>query len=246
MTKPLVGLTTSLPPKGAPGAQINASYLHAVQLAGGVPVLIPPQLEAESLVTLLQTVDALILTGGGDVGPGLYGEAPHPSVSGVSPERDQVERAAISFVLGQRMPLLAICRGMQMFNVALGGSLIQHIPEAVGTDVAHAVFDPPDGIAHSVRIAAGSQLAGLTEVDLTGVNSRHHQAVKDPGQGLVAVAWAPDGVIEGLEMPGYWAVGVQWHPENLFDTSPAARGLFQGVVAAAIAAGAPRRPVLRG
>jgi gamma-glutamyl-gamma-aminobutyrate hydrolase PuuD len=245
MIQPLIGLTTSLPPKGAAGAQINASYLHAVQLAGGVPVLIPPQLEVPALVSLLQTIDALILTGGGDVDPSLYGEQPHPAVAGVSPERDQVELASIRFALGQRLPLLAICRGMQVLNVALGGSLIQHIPEAVGADIAHAVSEPRDGPAHSVRIAPGSRLAGLVGVDVTGVNSRHHQAVKDVGQGLVPVAWAPDDVIEGLEMPGRWVVGVQWHPEDLVDASPAARGLFEGVVAAAESALAARAPTRR-
>lgn len=233
MPAPIIAITTGLPPKGQPGAQVNATYLAALQEAGGVPLLLPPQLSAASLVELLVRVAGVVLTGGGDIDPALYGEAPHPATAGISGDRDQVELAVIRFALGQGLPVLAICRGMQMVNVALGGSLIQDIPTGFDTDVAHFVAEPRDGAAHGVRIEAGSRLAGLIGAETAGVNSRHHQAVGDVGQGLVPVAWAPGGLVEGLEMPGRWVVGVQWHPEDMTRTSPAARALFEGLVAEA-------------
>lgn len=232
MTPSLIAITMGHSPKGQPGAQINATYIHAVQKAGGAPLLIPPQVSPGALVELLTAARAVILTGGGDVDPALYGEAPHPTVAGVSQERDQVELAIIRFALGQKKPLLAICRGMQILNVALGGSLIQDLPEQFPTEVAHAVPEPRDAPSHEVRIKPGSRLASLTGAETLGVNSRHHQAVKKLGEGLEPVAWADGDLVEGLEMPGRWVVGVQWHPENMVDSSPAALALFEGVVQA--------------
>jgi len=230
---PLIGVTTSVVTKEPERTQLNASYILAVQQAGGVPVLLPSQLSAKALVELLQRVDGLVLTGGGDVDSALYGGEPHPTRAYVSATRDALETAVIRFALGQDVPLFAICRGMQILNVALGGSLYQDIPSQLGTDVIHSQGEARDEPCHRVRVEPGSQLAGLVGAGEIDVNSRHHQAVKNVGQGLVPVAWAPDGVVEGLEIPGRWIVGVQWHPEDLAGWSQPAMALFAGVVEAA-------------
>lgn len=233
MDLPIVAVSMGHSPKGQPAAQVNATYIHAVQKAGGAPLLIPPQAGPAALSELLGSARAVLLTGGGDVDPALYREPRHPAVAGVSPERDQVELALIRFALGQQVPLLAICRGMQILNVALGGSLIQDIPDLFPTAIAHAVPEPRDAPSHDVRIQPGSRLADLAGALTLGVNSRHHQAVDRLGEGLLPVAWADGDLVEGLEMPGRWVVGVQWHPENMVDSSPPALALFEGLVRAA-------------
>lgn len=233
---PIIGITTGLAAKGAPGAQVNASYLLAVQQAGGVPLLLPPHLSLEACGQLLATLDALLLTGGGDVAPALYGEAPHPEARGISVERDTLEVAALHTALDREVPVLAICRGMQVLNVARGGSLHQHIPDAYpDSTISHAVPEPREGPAHDVAVAGGSRLAEIAGATTIAVNSRHHQAVDRPGRGIEVVARAPDGVVEGMELPGYPAffVGVQWHPEDMVGHFDSADRLFAAFVRAA-------------
>lgn len=233
VSHPVIAVTMGHPPKGQPGAQLNATYIHAVQKAGGTPLLLPPQVSSEALAGLLAVARAVVLTGGGDVDPARYGEARHPAVAGVSQERDALELQVIRFALDRELPLLAICRGVQILNVARGGTLVQDIPTQFPTAVAHAVPEPRDAPSHEVIIKPGSHLAGLVGAETLGVNSRHHQAVNRAGEGLVPVAWADGGLVEAVEMPGRWVVGVQWHPENMVDASPAALALFAGVVRAA-------------
>lgn len=227
---PLIAVTTSLLSEGRDRIQLNASYLHAIELAGGVPLLIPPQVSLSTLTAVMAMADGLVLTGGGDVNPARYGEEPHPAVTGVSDERDAVENAVLSLALDRGLPILAICRGMQILNVALGGTLIQDLPSQCSGNVVH---DPRN--AHSVNVAPQSRLAGVMATTVAEVNSRHHQAVNDLGEGVRAVAWAPDGIVEGVELDGQWVVGVQWHPEDLVEDSEPARLLFAGVIAAAAA-----------
>lgn len=214
-------------------AQLNASYIEAVQSAGGLPVLLAPQLSPPALSALLDQIDGLMLTGGGDINPEWYDEQPHDTVRGIVTARDATEIAAIELARARALPLLAICRGMQMLNVALGGSLVQDIPTQIENAIAHAVPEPRCGPAHAVSVKPGSKLAtilGGTDVE---VNSRHHQSVRDLGKGLEPVAWAPDGVIEGVELQHErFVVGVQWHPEDMIEGSEPARRLFAAFLAA--------------
>ncbi len=225
---PLIGITASLAAEPRERVQLNASYVRAVENAGGVPILVPAQASFSSLAALVGMVDGLVLTGGGDVNPARYGEERHPTVAGVSDERDAAEEAVLNLALDRGVPVLAICRGMQILNVALGGSLVQDIPAEPGGGIVHG-----PRAEHVVNIAPRSKLAEVISAETAQVNSRHHQAVNTLGKGLKPVAWSADGAIEGVEMPGKWVIGVQWHPEDMVEDSEVARRLFAGVVEAA-------------
>jgi putative glutamine amidotransferase len=186
---------------------------------------------------VLDRLDALVLTGGGDVDPTLYGEAAHPTSSPAEPGRDAFELALTRGALDRGLPLLAICRGIQVLNVAAGGSLVQDIPTQVPGALEHRVETPSSAIAHEVWVTAGSMLASLMAERIEGdallVNSRHHQAVARLAPGFVATATAPDGVVEAIERPDLpFCLGVQWHPENFWRTGEF-RALFEALVAKA-------------
>ena len=210
-------------------------YLESVRLAGGDPwELVYAADPAEAVV---QSCAGLLLTGGADVAPERYGEARHATVTDVDAARDEYEIALVRAALAADLPVLAVCRGLQVMNVAAGGSLVQDIPSQVGGAVPHQISNPKDAIAHDIAIVAGSRLAGLMgAASVSGrlsVNSRHHQAVRRPAAGFVVTADAPDGVIEALELPqARFCVGVQWHPENFF-ASGTFLPLFAGLIAAA-------------
>jgi putative glutamine amidotransferase len=233
---PLVGVTTSITLDQSPErAYVNSAYLHAVQQAGGVPVLLPPQLSKSSLERLVRGLDAVLLTGGGDMDPAAFGEAPHPTLYDVAPSRDALETQVTLIALEKKTPLLAICRGVQVLNVVLGGSLHQDVATEPGTEITHSQKEARDQTTHKVTVAAGSRLSRvLGDLDLE-VNSFHHQVVKSLGRGLVPVAWAPDRLIEGVELDddSRFVLGVQWHPEHLVGTSEHARRLFSALVTAA-------------
>ena len=212
-----------------------ADYLEAVKRTGGEPVELDYARDEPSQV--VQDAEGLLLTGGGDVDPSLYGEAPHESYQPSEPGRDDYEIALIRAAMATRIPLFAICRGMQVLNVALGGTLIQDIPTMVNGAQQHSIPEPRYAIAHEVWIAKGSQLAALMSEKLDGdtcqVNSRHHQAVKIVAPGWEVTGTAPDGVIEALEQPGeVFRMAVQWHPENFWRTGEF-RPLFEAFVEAA-------------
>ena len=233
---PLIGVTTSITIGKTPErAYVNSAYLHAVQQAGGVPVPLPPQLSQGSLERLARGLDGLLLTGGGDIDPGLFGEAPHPTVYEVAPARDTMEASAIRIALDRRLPILAVCRGIQILNVALGGSLYQDVGTDPGTELRHSQQEPRDQLTHKIKVKAGSRLAETLGTEELEVNSMHHQAVKALGAGLVAVAWAPDQVIEGIELTdsSRFVLGVEWHPEELCGRSEPARRLFAALVRSA-------------
>jgi len=230
---PLIGVTTSITIDKTPErAYVNSAYLSAVQQAGGVPVVLPPQLSAASLARIARGLDGVLLTGGGDIDPAVFGEAPHPTVYEVAPSRDTLETAVVGIALERGLPILAICRGIQLLNVALGGTLFQDVGTDPGTELRHGQQEPRDQPTHKVRVAAGSLLAETLGADELEVNSMHHQSVKAPGKGLTAVAWAPDEIIEGIELDdrSRFVVGVQWHPEELVRHSEAARRLFAALV----------------
>ena len=233
---PFVGVTTSITVDKYPErAYLNSAYLRAVEQAGGAPVLLPPPLGAAARDALWARLDGLLLTGGGDVDPQHFGEPRHPTLVEVSEARDALELELAGRALAQGLPLLAICRGIQVLNVALGGSLHQDVPSDPGSPLSHSQAERRHQPTHQVKVQAGSRLSavlGALEVD---VNSFHHQAIKRLGRGLAAVAWAPDGIVEGVELTdgAPFVLGVQWHPEDLVEHDPAARCLFAALVTAA-------------
>jgi putative glutamine amidotransferase len=191
------------------------TYVASVRDSGGYPMLLPPGgdvAEAEATVSVL---DGVIIAGGGDIDPAIYGASRHPKTEANVPDRDAWELAIAEACVRQGVPLLGICRGAQMLNVACGGTLHQHVPDLVG----HAGHTGPTigYSAHKVRITSGSILQSIMPGgDFFDVPTHHHQAVDEVGTGLMAVAWADDGIIEGIESttPGEFLVGVQWHPEQ--------------------------------
>jgi putative glutamine amidotransferase len=237
MVAPLIGITTSITVDKIPErAYVNGTYIRAVQAAGGIPVLLTPHFTPEVQAALWQRVDGLVLTGGGDIEPRRFGETPHATVDEVSPARDELELGLTRRAVDDDVPLFAICRGIQVLNVALGGSLVQDIPSEWPQALPHSQKAPRHEPTHAVKVMGeGTRLGrvlGALEIE---VNSMHHQAIKRLGAGLREVAWAPDGIIEGVEMSGEerFVLGVQWHPEELVGHDQAARNLFAAVVDAA-------------
>lgn len=210
-------------------------YVASVEQAGGRARVLEV---SESPRTLVEELDAVLLTGGGDIDPVLYGEARHPTVDDAEPGRDEFELDLARRAISADLPLLAICRGAQVLNVAAGGTLVQDIPSAIESRLSHRIADPKNAVAHTVRVSPGSRLEralGQT-VDTTHscrVNSRHHQSVSRVGTGLVASALADDGIIEGIERTdAAFCVGVQWHPENFWKTGEFGP-LFESFIGAA-------------
>jgi len=239
--RPLIGVSTSEMrediaqwPEGDPPRRemaLGIKYLRAIELAGGLPVVMPP-LDGDAVGPLLDRLSGVCLSGGPDLTAGLYGAHPHPKHGPTAPDLDRFEIAVARYADERGIPLLAVCRGAQALNVARGGSLYQHLPDDVGTAVQHRQTEY-DGTSHPVRVAPDSLLAGVLGADSAEVNSFHHQSVKDLGHGLRAVAWAPDGVIEAVEAPDRpFLLGVQWHAEGIADRPEQAR-LFSAFIAAA-------------
>ncbi len=231
---PVVGVTTYLEPARwmvweRPAAVLPRSYVDSVAAAGGVPVLLPPV--PAGAVEAVSALDALVLAGGADVEPHRYGEDPHASTVSRQ-DRDAWELALLRAALDRDLPVLAICRGMQLLNVACGGTLRQHLPEVVG-DHGH---QPAPGVFGSsrVRIRPASRLAGILGTEMT-VACYHHQAVRRLGAGLLPAAWAEDGTVEAIEHQGHRLVlGVQWHPEEPVSADGVPDGrLFGALVGAA-------------
>jgi len=237
MRPPRIGITTSLTVQKTPErSYLNTSYVRAIQQAGGVPIPLPPTLSRDALDEIYSLLDGILLTGGGDIDPKRFGEAPHPSLFDVVAERDQIEINLVTRALSEGKPLLAICRGIQVLSVALGGSLYQDIASEPRSSLQHSQSEPSDQPTHKVKVAPQSFLAKVLGQEELEVNSLHHQAVKALGKGLAAVAHAPDQIIEGIELadssPGRFVLGVQWHPEELVARDGSARRLFSAFVAA--------------
>jgi len=232
VARPLVIGITSYARDGEPPAfSLPCGYVDGVRAAGATPLLLPPG-EAQP-ERLLDLVDGLILAGGGDIAPGAYGGEPHETIYSVSEERDQFEFALARAGLARHeLPMLCICRGMQVLNVVCGGTLHAHVPERFGARVAHRL-PPLLTSRHPVRVAAQSRLAAMLGATRVEACSWHHQAVDKIGEGLTCVAWAEDGVVEAVEHATHpWCIGVQWHPEMQLDDA-AQRRLFAALVAAA-------------
>ncbi len=192
---------------------LNSAYVEALAGAGLVPVIVPPLLDPEAACAVLDRVQGLVLSGGEDVEPGRYGAAPHPKLGETDAARDAVELALIAGAERRRLPLLAICRGIQILNVALGGTLYQDLASERAGPIDHA----DRRARHALRIEGHTRLHRTVGALAASVNTRHHQAIRDLAPGLRATAWAEDGVIEGVERrdsDGPWTLGVQWHPED--------------------------------
>ena len=218
------------------GFGVPAPYVEAMHRAGGRTVLLPPG-QPGTAEGLLEPLDGLLLAGGGDVGPVRYGGRAGDHLYGIDPARDELEIALLRAADAIAMPTLCICRGMQVMNVAFGGTLVQDIEAEAAGMLPHTVPQPPCAIAHEVWVSKGSRLWTLMQekmidADTCSVNSRHHQAIKQLAAGFEVTATAPDGVIKAIECPNAtFCLGVQWHPENFWRTGEF-RPLFEGFIEA--------------
>ena len=225
MTPPPPAVAVTAPRRLVDGRErvtLNTAYVRALENAGLVPLAVPTMLTPDHAAAALAGVRGLVLTGGEDVAPERYGATPHPRLGRIDPSRDAAEVALIGAARERQLPILAICRGIQILNVALGGTLYQDLESERPGPVPHS----DETARHEVRVAAGSLLERTLGVRSATVNSRHHQAIRDLAPTLKAVAWAEDGVIEAAELDSArdpWIVAVQWHPEDLTE-----RALFEG------------------
>src|ERR1051325_9977773 len=203
MPAPIIGVTTSAErtDKGVDRSFVNAAYIRAVERAGGVPLLLTPHHSPASLARFAEIADGLLLTGGGDIDPARWGEPRHAKTDLISAERDELELERVTRqAIDTGVPLLAICRGLQVVNVALNGTLHQHVPDVFGDSIAHAQSGARHDASHEVTIEPGTLLADLSRAERLRVNSFHHQAIKDLGDGLKPVAWSEDKLVEAVEL----------------------------------------------
>ena len=210
--------------------RLSLNYVRSLEGAGLVPLIVPPLTHPDRATEILDVAAGLLLTGGEDVDPGLYGAPRHPRLGETNPTRDATELALLAAARERQLPVLAICRGIQLLNVACGGTLYQDLPSERPSAIQHDQPNDRAARTHDVTITAGSRLAGATGAATMAVNSYHHQAVCRVGGGLRVTATAPDGVIEGVETedPAWWVLSVQWHPEDLTtDVRSWDRGIFR-------------------
>lgn len=236
VTKPLIGITGGLirNSSGSLVCQVGQAYLSAILAAGGLPLIISAGMDDPALADLLPKLDGVLLSGGGDIDPARFDGTPHPRVYGISPERDAMEFSLVKRAVAEDKPLLAICRGSQVLNVAFGGTLYTHIADQKANAIKHDWFPdyPRDRLAHPVTIKCGSKLDQIFDADEIEVNSLHHQGIARVGRGLMATAFAHDGLVEAVEVEGAaFALGVQWHPECLPD-DPGMQRLLEAFVMA--------------
>jgi putative glutamine amidotransferase len=238
MTAPLIGITTyrSLSRNNLPLLTSTEAYIQSTINAGGCPLMIPLGLPDEMLTDLVSHLDGILFTGGGDVHPRRYASQPHPRVNSVDEDRDRVEISLIHAALTKQMPIFGICRGLQVINVAMGGSLYEDLLAQGGASLKHDFFpgEARDYVAHTVKIESSSHLRRILGVDEVEVNSMHHQGIRVLAPELRATAWSPDGLIEAVEMTDHpFGLAVQWHPEWL-QAQLAMQFLFQEFVQAAL------------
>ena len=227
MSSPLIGITTYA--VNAQGSiPLPHEYVDSVRRAGGIPVLIPPG--EPQLIDVMLRIDGLVLAGGGDVCPSRYGGCGHETIYMIDTQRDESELQLVQMVLETRLPTLAICRGLQVLNVALGGTLHPHLPDVVGDIVPHRL-PPRETVPHAVTLQSGSRLAEIMGSDRVECVSWHHQAVDRPGRGCRIVANAPDGVAEAIEVDDHpQLIAVQWHPELSSERDTQQQKLFDELV----------------
>lgn len=237
--RPIIGCATfqrDVEDRSNAPVSLMPSYIEAVRKAGGIPVLLPLLLDKAEMEAALARVDGVVIPGGGDVEPHRYNGIQHESLGGLDPVRDEFEINLIRYAVEQEKPFLAICRGMQVFNVAMGGTLWEDVLSMMPASLKHDYYphQPRNLVPHAVAVEPDSCLAYYLQASQVNVNSLHHQGVRELADGVRATAVAPDGLIEAIEVPGHpYAIGVQWHPECLVDDDPAMLRLFEGLVAAA-------------
>lgn len=222
MSRPLIGITIASAEQGSPFLQQRATYPRSVELAGGLPVLIPPMDDA-SLIALLERLDGIVFPGGADVDPRYYAETPHPKTD-VNADLDRLEIAAARWAVASDTPVLGICRGQQLLNVVMGGSLVQHVEN-------HRQHGDRTALTQTLTVAPDSRLRQVFGADRIDVNTMHHQAVGRLGRGLRAVAWSEDGTVEAVESDAHpWMLMVQFHPEELVPSHSPSTALMTAFV----------------
>jgi len=220
---------------------VPSSYVESIIEAGGVPLLLPPCVERGMAERYVDMVDGLLFSGGFDLDPSYFGQEPHPRLGHVGPVRDAAEMELARCALERDKPILAICRGLQVLCAAAGGNLWQDLRLCDHEVVQHRQDAPRWHASHRVKMEPGSQLAGILETTQLRTNSFHHQAVREVGTGLRAVAWSDDGLVEAVEGTAYrFVIGVQWHPECMWSHHPPQLALFRALVRAAGGEGADR------
>jgi putative glutamine amidotransferase len=230
--KPVIGITSSIAKLSelSQGVYVHQDYFRGIEACGGLPIVLPLT-SSETFLELLSLCDGVIFSGGEDVDPKFYGEEPHQNLGNVFALRDEVEIAGIKRTLESKKPLLAICRGVQVLNVACGGVLYQDIPSEMPNSLQHSQKSARGADSHWVELTEESKLYRIFREQKIRVNSHHHQAVLAPGQGLSVVARASDGVIEALEgQEDGFVVGVQWHPESMWEHDTNMKKLFEAFV----------------
>lgn len=237
MNYPIIGITTMrrVNQYGMRLSSLAETYVDALQQAGACPVLIPNNIPESALNELLSRLDGVVFSGGGDIDPGFYQAEDHPKVDSVDQQRDRLEISILERVVHEKKPFLGICRGLQLINVGLGGSLYADIAEQVPGAAKHDYYPDwdRDHLAHTVQIQEESKLAAILGQRELQVNSMHHQAVEQLAAGLIPTACSPDGLVEGFELPGHpFGLAVQWHPEWLTAHQPM-RALFAAFIKAA-------------
>lgn len=234
---PAIGITPdwTLPPDRPPRYQLNCAYADAVQLAHGVPLVLPFSDRDAVIEAMLEAIDGLLISGGAsDIDPAEYGEERRPRCGPAIPERTDFERALLTRALERDLPVLGVCGGMQLVNVVLGGSLHQDLPTEVPQAGVHQQENDRRQPSHAVDVSPGSRLSRAVGEGRLMVNSTHHQAVRRLGEGVVVTARATDGVVEAFEVPKrHFVMGVQWHPEQLVVSVPANVGIYGALVEAA-------------
>ncbi|WP_338042350.1 gamma-glutamyl-gamma-aminobutyrate hydrolase family protein [Paenibacillus alba] len=232
--KPVIGITSTIVKlhEYSEGVYVHKDYHRSIEASGGLPIVLPLT-SFETYKQLVELCDGILFTGGEDVDPANYGECPVAELGVTFAERDQIELEAIRYTLAADKPILAICRGMQVLNVARGGTLYQDLPSQYAPTLAHVQHGiPRNKDSHEVHLAANSYLERMFGRNRVRVNSLHHQSIRTIGSDLIVTANSPDGVVEGVEDPNLaFAIGVQWHPESLFEDDRWTKRLFEEFIA---------------
>jgi len=235
---PVIGITTYARDEEN-NFYLSAQYVSAIRRAGGLPMLIPPGEKA--IDNIVEAIDGLLFSGGGDIDPSLYGGTQHEELYHVDKERDSSEMILCKRALRAKVPIFGICRGAQLINVVEGGSLYEHLPDVVGDSISHRDCDK-EHVMHHIQVSKNSMLASIIEDSEFSVASKHHQAIRTLAPTLTAVAHAEDGIIEAIEMPEHnFLLAVQWHPELTAETEPNQQILFDTFVGKSILASHFRR-----
>jgi putative glutamine amidotransferase len=234
--QPVIGITTSegTNPDGLPAILLLQAYANAILQAGGVPALIPSMLAEKGWDILYDRLDGVMFSGGGDIAPEYFNGQDHPRIAGIEPLRDSIEMSLLRVVVNDGKPFLGICRGIQTVNVGLGGTLYEHLGEQFPREIDHTYpTTMRTTLVHQVKIEEGTQIADVVGEPILKVNSLHHQGLRDIAPSLRVTGYAPDGLVEAVELPGHpFGIAVQWHPEWLTDQQPT-RNLFKAFVEAA-------------